>query len=156
MYCDLFIPCLSGAAPRYSSYYGRLSGPVLLDSLRCIGSEANILECSHSGIGLVYSFCDYHYYDAGVDCPGEQITDACIFAWLYQLLLLPLCNIIVSTNITCVTGDVRLVNGSTEREGRVEVCYQNQWGTVCDYGWGSSDARVVCRQLGFEPLGKLN
>ena len=61
----------SGAAPRYLSYYGRLSGPVLLDSLGCIGNEANILECSHSGIGMVFSFCDYHYSDAGVDCPGE-------------------------------------------------------------------------------------
>ena len=46
------------------------------------------------------------------------------------------------------------MDGSSESEGRVEICYQNQWGTVCDYGWGSSDAMVVCRQLGFQPLGK--
>ena len=47
-------------------------------------------------------------------------------------------------------GDVRLVNGSNEREGRVEVCIGRVWGTVCDHGWGYSFARVVCRQLGFE------
>jgi len=32
----------------------------------------------------------------------------------------------------------------------VEVCIGKVWGTVCSYGWSSGDARVVCRQLGFE------
>ena len=47
-------------------------------------------------------------------------------------------------------GDVRLIGGSNEREGRVEVCIGKVWGTVCHYSWNSNDARVVCRQLGFE------
>ena len=47
-------------------------------------------------------------------------------------------------------GAVRLVNGTDETEGRIEVCYNYQWGTVCNYQFQLVDGRVVCRQLGFE------
>ena len=44
---------------------------------------------------------------------------------------------------------VRLIGGSSYYEGTVEVNYDGVWGTVCDDGWSSTDANVVCRQLGF-------
>ena len=49
----------------------------------------------------------------------------------------------------CYSKSIHLVNGSNIYEGRVEVCLNNQWGTVCDNDWNSLDAKAVCNQLGY-------
>ena len=44
---------------------------------------------------------------------------------------------------------VRLTGGSNNNEGRVDVYYNRVWGTVCDEYWHTSEAKVVCKQLGL-------
>ena len=53
----------------------------------------------------------------------------------------------------CSYGDIRLVGGTENYEGRVEICINDEWGTVCDDSWGDTDAQIVCNQLGYEPQG---
>ncbi len=53
----------------------------------------------------------------------------------------------------CTEGSVRLVDGIIEQEGRVEVCVNGVWGSICDDGWDKTDAHIVCKQMGFSSLG---
>ena len=49
-------------------------------------------------------------------------------------------------------GTVRLSNGNSSNEGRVEVCLNGYWGTICSNGWNENDAFVTCKQAGYETL----
>lgn len=49
----------------------------------------------------------------------------------------------------CVEDELRLADGGADFRGRVEICRNEMWGTVCNEMWSASDANVVCRQLGY-------
>lgn len=79
-----------------------------------------------------------------------------------MLLNFPMAAVGISFFSNCSDGDVQLVGGANEYEGRVEICINRAWGTVCHsnsyynryYYWDVTDARVICRQLGHQELGK--
>ena len=55
----------------------------------------------------------------------------------------------------CTNGKVRLVGGSGPHEGRVEICVNEVWGTICSNSSNTAVAKVVCGQLGYLPLGLI-
>ena len=60
---------------------------------------------------------------------------------------------------TCSDGDIRLVNGANELQGRVEICHNNVWGTVCSNYPSPSNSgnfgNFICKQLGYQGTGIL-
>lgn len=59
----------------------------------------------------------------------------------------------VSPICRCPTGAIRLEGSTSQNEGRVEVCIDRQWGTICDDKWDEVDAQVACTQLGYRTNG---
>ena len=55
---------------------------------------------------------------------------------------------VLCSQIICNHGAIRL-QGGNDTSGRVEICNDNVWGTVCDDLWDNTDAHVACRQLGL-------
>ena len=51
-------------------------------------------------------------------------------------------------------GAIRLSGGSQLNEGRVEICLDGYWGSVCSNGWDEQDALVTCRQAGYQTLSE--
>ena len=54
---------------------------------------------------------------------------------------------------TCTEGAMRLADGVLEQEGRIEVCIDGVWGSICGTGWNKIDAYVLCKQVGFDDAG---
>ena len=62
--------------------------------------------------------------------------------------------VIFQQSEVCDNGEVRLVGGTSSLNGRVEICYNEAWGTICDNQFDTMDSAVICRQLGFSRYGK--
>ncbi|XP_053317413.1 neurotrypsin [Spea bombifrons] len=104
------------------------TGVIWLDDVSCTGKESSFVQCSKKDWGK--NDCS-HQEDVHITCHPD--TD----------------------NHRSFTGPpLRLMDGETKKEGRVEIYLNGQWGTICDDGWTDKDASVVCRQLGYKGPAK--
>ena len=140
---------MTGIDLLYTSYFGRGSGPILFAYLNCDGTESRLSDCTYSS----YPFWASHSSDAGVRCQPPTVTSKHNVIMLgYSVYLFILTEFLAQAD--CANGDVRLVNGTTLYEGRVEICYDGVWGSVCDRNWDYWDAAIVCLQMGFQGTSK--
>lgn len=49
----------------------------------------------------------------------------------------------------CTDGSIRLVGGSAESTGKLEVCVEGVYGAICNQNWTNLGSEVACSQLGF-------
>ena len=82
------------------------------------------------------------------------VFDATVSLDVDDIGLLLCSALVANTGTTCQQGDIRLVRGTIQQLGAVQMCVNGVWGEICADGWGSSDALVACRQLGYANAGK--
>ena len=77
-----------------------------------------------------------------------------MWLWYDAVKLEASSSIVIPWVLDCENGDVKLVGGSSNNEGTVQVCFDHLWGLISESGWNQKDAEVVCRELGYNPEGK--
>ncbi|XP_072884197.1 scavenger receptor cysteine-rich domain-containing protein DMBT1-like [Hemitrygon akajei] len=123
--------------------WGTYDAKVVCNQLGC-PSAATAIPRARFGQGSGHIWMD------DVACTGNEST---LWECSFRGWGVHNCGHREDAGVICAEGaseepEIRLVGGSNRCSGRVEVRYIAQWGTVCDDGWGTDDAKVVCNQLG--------
>uniref|UniRef100_UPI00398EAB6B lysyl oxidase homolog 3B-like isoform X2 n=1 Tax=Pristiophorus japonicus TaxID=55135 RepID=UPI00398EAB6B len=98
---------------------GKGMGPIYLNEVKCSGFEKSIWDCP--ALNITEDDCK-HTEDAAVRCNIPHMG---------------------------FESSIRIVGGRTAFEGRVEILHGKRWGMICSDRWSTSEAMVVCRQLGL-------
>ena len=80
-------------------------------------------------------------------------VESFIAIYLAKSLTIPFCARYIASTSACSTGELRLVNGDGNSNGRVETCLGGIWGTICNIGWDDEDAASICQSLGYSSGG---
>ena len=129
----VYVSSSSGTIPLTTSVFARGIVPVLVGRILCLRDALTLQDCYHVrtySVSTSRAFTYYNYAVNGIICQGN-----------------------VTSETECIPGDAKLVGGSKVNEGRVEVCIDGFWGTICDEGWDDDDASVICQQLGLSATG---
>ena len=115
--------------------YGQIALPIMLAGLACTGTEESLLHCNKNMYGLLGC---YNSELAGVECEGTHVHS-------HQ-------SIILCTEL-CINDEIRIVGSPIPSIGRVEVCVNRTWGTICDTTWNEAAASLVCYNQGYSLYG---
>ena len=129
--------CLSCTGSDYSVRPATNSMPVFIKDVRCTGREMSLLECGYRR-NLTHSS---HFEDVGVQCKKRE-KYRCKSSVYYDII-----------TADCADGDIKLLGGGSNKDGALQVCFDQRWGTVSGDGWTAIDTQVACRQLEFNSTG---
>ena len=116
------------------------------------------ITCSENAIESSLTSCTLYSTDCLPLCPNN-IAIRC-FSMLFMGVSInfaqsnqSICVLLDPGN--CEEGAIRLADGIIDQEGRVEVCHDGVWSSICDSGWDRTDAYIICQQLGYAETGNF-